>query len=314
MRLAMKNKIIERIENADEDFEIQITNEKGDIMSVALKDVITATPSTPIINVANLMTKNNIRRVPITEPGSGKILGIITTMDILDFFGGGKRYNIITEKYNGNFLSAINAPIREIMTKDVKTMSYKDTIIDAASVMIKDKIGGLPIIDDDEQIIGMITEGDVVSKLKELIFGREARDLMTDNIITTTPGTRIEGVTKIMVRNSLRRIPIVGEDPNSNSKEEKILGVVTASDVLKYLGDHELFAKLFSNEGNDVVDVTIDNLMEDFLITAPMYEKTEDLIDLMKKFSIKGIPIVDEDTNKLVGIVTVRDLLKAIVE
>lgn len=312
----MKNKIIERIENADEDFELvtEKTTEKGDIMQVALKDVITAAPSTPIINVANLMTKNDIRRIPITEPGTGKIIGIVTTMDILDFFGGGKRYNIITEKYDGNFLSAINAPIREIMTKDAKTMSYKDTIIDAASVMIEDHIGGLPILDDDGEVIGMITEGDVVSKLKSLVFGREAKDLMTDNIITTTPGTRIEGVTKIMVRNSVRRIPIIGEDPNSQSKDEKILGVITASDVLKYLGDHELFAKLFSNEGNDVVDVTIDNLMEDFLVTAPMYAKTEELVELMSKFSIKGIPIVDEDTNKLVGIVTVRDLLKAIVE
>lgn len=313
----MKNKIIERIENTDNQFNLQITkppNEKGDIMDIALKDVITTPQSTSIINVANLMMNKKIRRVPITDPGSGKILGIITTMDILDFLGGGKKYKLLTDKYEGNFLAAINAPIKEIMTKNVKTMSYKDTIIDAAGVMIEDHIGGLPITDDDNQIVGMITEGDVVDKLKELIFGHEAQDVMTTNVITTTPGTRIEGVTKIMVRNSIRRIPIVGEDPNSNSKEEKLLGFVTASDMLNYIGAHELFDELFSNQEDNITDITIDNLMDNIIITASMYEKTEDLVDLMKRFEIKGIPIVDEDTNKLVGMVTVRDLLKAIVE
>lgn len=302
----MKNKIIEKFR--DDANELNQSN----IVDIAIKDVIVAPASTSIINIANMMTKNNVRRIPITDPGSGKILGIITTMDILNFFGGGEKYKVITDKYEGNFLSAINAPIREIMTKGVKTLNYKDTIVDATTVMLESKIGGLPIVDDDDKLVGMLTEGDVVGKLKNIIAGSEVEDIMTSDVMTTTPGTRIEGVTKIMVRNSIRRIPIVGEDPKDNT--EKLLGFITATDILKYIGDHKLFTELFSNEGNDVVDITIDKLMEKDVITTDKYAKTEDIIEIMEENDIKGVPVVDNETGKLDGIITVRDLLKTIIE
>lgn len=302
----MKNKIIEKFR--DDANELNQSN----IVDIAIKDVIVAPASTSIINIANMMTKNNVRRIPITDPGSGKILGIITTMDILNFFGGGEKYKVITDKYEGNFLSAINAPIREIMTKGVKTLNIKDTIVDATTVMLESKIGGLPIVDDDDKLVGMLTEGDVVGKLKNIIAGSDVEDVMTSDVMTTTPGTRIEGVTKIMVRNSIRRIPIVGEDPKDNT--EKLLGFITATDILKYIGDHKLFTELFSNEGNDVVGITIDKLMEKDVITTDKYAKTEDIIEIMEENDIKGVPVVDNETGKLEGIITVRDLLKTIIE
>lgn len=302
----MKNKIIEKFR--DDANELNQSN----IVDIAIKDVIVAPASTSIINIANMMTKNNVRRIPITDPGSGKILGIITTMDILNFFGGGEKYKVITDKYEGNFLSAINAPIREIMTKGVKTLNIKDTIVDATTVMLESKIGGLPIVDDDDKLVGMLTEGDVVGKLKNIIAGSDVEDVMTSDVMTTTPGTRIEGVTKIMVRNSIRRIPIVGEDPKDNT--EKLLGFITATDILKYIGNHKLFTELFSNEGNDVVGITIDKLMEKDVITTDKYAKTEDIIEIMEENDIKGVPVVDNETGKLEGIITVRDLLKTIIE
>lgn len=311
----MKNKLLNKINQFDDlNLQTKKYEHDGDIMDIAFKDVITASQSATIIEIANLMVEKDIRRVPITDPGSGKLLGIVTTMDILDFFGGGKKYNLITEKHQGNFLSAINAPIKEIMTTDVKTMTNKDTIIDAADLMLEEGIGGFPIVNSDEEIVGMVTEGDVVNKLDRLISDLEVQDVMATDVITTTPGTRIEGITKIMVRNSLRRVPIVGEDPNSESKEEKLLGFITASDILKYIGEHKLFTKLFSNEGEDVVDVTVDNLMVTDVISATKYEKLGDIADLMFESNIRGLPVVDEDTGKVIGIVTIRDLLKAIAQ
>ncbi|WP_455645793.1 CBS domain-containing protein [Methanosphaera sp.] len=310
----MKNKILNKINNFD-DFNLQTKKSEndGDIMDIAFKDVITASQSATIIEIANLMVEKDIRRVPITDPGSGKLLGIVTTMDILDFFGGGKKYNLITEKHKGNFLSAINAPIKEIMTNGVKTMTNKDTIIDAATLMLEEHIGGCPIVNSEDKIVGMVTEGDVVSKFDKIIADLEVQDIMATDIITTTPGTRIEGIAKIMVRNSLRRVPIVGENPQSQSKEE-LLGFVTASDILKYIGEHKLFAKLFSNEGDDVVDITVDELMITDMITASKYDKLADIADTMFESNIRGIPVVDDDSGKIIGIVTIRDLLKAIVQ
>lgn len=310
----MKNKLIKKLKNYDNlDLQTKQAENDGDIMDIAFKDVVTASQSSTIIEIANLMSQKDIRRIPITDPGTGKLLGIITTMDILDFFGGGKKYNLITEKHKGNFLSAINAPIKEIMTSGVKTMTNKDTIIDAVTLMLEEGIGGFPIVNSEDKIVGMVTEGDIVKKLKPLLASMEVQDVMATDLITTTPGTKIEAITKIMVRNSLRRIPIVGEDVKSGSKEEKLLGFITASDILKYIGEHKLFAKLFSNEGEDVVNIPIEELMVTDVISVSKYDKLDKVADIMFDKNIRGLTVVDEETGKLVGIVTIRDLLKAII-
>lgn len=311
----MRNKILNKVNSYGKlDLQTNKAENDGDIMDIAAKDVVSASQSASIIEIANLMSQEDIRRIPITDPGSGKLYGIVTSMDILDFFGGGKKYNLITEKHKGNFLSAINAPIKEIMTTGVKTMTNKDTVIDATTLMLEEDIGGFPIVNSENKIVGMVTEGDIVKKLSKIIANKEVQDVMATKVITTTPGTKIEAITKIMVRNSLRRVPIVGEDTSSVSKEEKLLGFVTASDILKYIGDHKLFSKLFSNEGEDVVNVSVDEIMIKDVISVSKYDSLSSVADKMFESNIRGLTVVDDETGKLIGIITIRDLLKSIVE
>ena len=311
----MRNKILNKVNSYGKlDLQTNKADNDGDIMDIAAKDVVSASQSASIIEIANQMSQEDIRRIPITDPGSGKLYGIVTSMDILDFFGGGKKYNLITEKHKGNFLSAINAPIKEIMTSGVKTMTSKDTIIDAATLMLEEDIGGFPIVNSENKIVGMVTEGDIVKKLSKIIADKEVQDVMASKVITTTPGTKIEAITKIMVRNSLRRVPIVGEDTSSVSKEEKLLGFVTASDILKYIGDHKLFSKLFSNEGEDVVNVSVDEIMIKDVISVSKYDSLSTVADKMFESNIRGLTVVDDETGKLIGIITIRDLLKSIIE
>ena len=88
--------------------ETRVHDKEGDIMAIASRDVISIPPSKSIKDTAKVMMEHEFRRLPITDPGSGKLLGIVTVMDILDFFGGGKKFNIIEKKYEDNFLAAIN--------------------------------------------------------------------------------------------------------------------------------------------------------------------------------------------------------------
>ena len=88
--------------------ETKVHDREGDIMAIATRDVVSIPPSKSIKDTAKVMMEHEFRRLPITDPGSGKLLGIVTVMDILDFFGGGKKFNIIEKKYEDNFLAAIN--------------------------------------------------------------------------------------------------------------------------------------------------------------------------------------------------------------
>ena len=127
--------------------ETKIHDKPGEIMKIASTDVISIPPSKSIKDTAKVMMEHQFRRLPIADPGSGKVLGIVTVMDILDFFGGGNKFNIIEKKYQDNFLAAINEPVREIMSRDVICLSDKSSINDVVDTIFKNQIGAIPLID-----------------------------------------------------------------------------------------------------------------------------------------------------------------------
>ncbi|MDD3409149.1 MULTISPECIES: CBS domain-containing protein [unclassified Methanobrevibacter] len=276
----------------------------GDIMALAKKDVISIPPTMSIQKASELMIAHGFRRLPITDPGSGKILGIVTAMDILDFLGGGSKFNIIEKKHNDNFLAAINDPIRSIMTSDVVTMSHKDSVTEAVKVMLDHKIGSIPVLDDEEKIVGIITERDFALSMAGLLTDEIVQDVMITDVLTTTPGTPIESSTKIMVRNNLRRIPVVSGD--------KLVGIITSTDILKFLGDKEMFSNMTSNSGLDVLNMKISEIMQPNISIIEPLTRLGDLCDLFKEKNIGGAPVVKDD--KLVGIITERDILNTILK
>ena len=96
-------------------FKTSLTAQEGGIMAVARKDVRTITPLTSIKTTASIMVKYGFKRLPVANAGTNLLLGIVSSRDIVNFLGGGGKFNIIREKYHGNFLAAVNESVREIM-------------------------------------------------------------------------------------------------------------------------------------------------------------------------------------------------------
>ena len=293
--------------------ETKVSEHDGDIMTLAKKEVISVPPSTSIKEVTEVMAHHEFRRLPITDPGSKKLLGIVTAMDILNFLGGGDKFNIMEEKYHDNFLRAINGPVREIMTREVKFLSYKDSINDCISLMLETEIGAIPIVDDDNKLVGIVTERDFALTMAGILTDELVKDYMTTEVITTTPGTPIEGVSKIMVRNKLRRVPILGkaiEDDSLHSEDEELEGIITSNDVLKFLGDNKLFSKLESNSAIEILDIKVSEIMEKEVNTVDPLTRLGDLCEIFREKNIGGVPVIKN--GELMGIITERDVLKAI--
>jgi len=293
--------------------ESRVSEHEGDIMTLAKKDVTTVPPTISIIEAAEVMVDHKFRRLPITDPGSEKLLGIVTAMDILNFLGGGSKFKIMEEKYDDNFLAAINESIREIMTRDVISLTNKDSITDCIDLMLKYNVGAIPIVDDNEKIVGIITERDFALAMAGVLTDELVKDFMTEKVITTTPGTPIEGASKIMVRNSLRRIPVVGktkEDSALYTEKELLEGIITSNDVLQFLGDSKLFSKMKSTSGLEVLDTKITEIMEDNVVTVDPLTRVGDLCKILEEKDIGGVPVVKN--GELLGIVTEKDILNAI--
>lgn len=290
--------------------ETKVHDKQGEIMKLATADVVSIPPSKSIKDTAKVMMEHEFRRLPITDPGSGKVLGIVTVMDILDFFGGGNKFNIIEKKYEDNFLAAINEPVREIMTRDVICLSNKSSIKEVVDVMLSHQIGALPLVDADEKLAGIVTERDIALSLAGEMDDKTAQDYMSTKVFTTTPGTPIESACKIMVRNGLRRIPIVGGEADISKAAKKLLGIVTSTDIIRFFNAKDLFDHLNTNAASQVLETKLSEIMVNDAIIAEPEDKIGEICELFKISNIGGVPVVKDDV--VIGIITERDILRAI--
>ena len=284
--------------------ESKVADYEGEIMTLAKKDVFSIPPTKSIKEAAEMMIEHGFRRLPVTHPGSNKLLGIVTAMDILDFLGGGSKFDIIEKKHNDNFLAAINEPVKEIMTRDAISITPKYSIRESVDLMAEKGIGSLPIVDKEEKLVGIVTERDFALALAGSLTTETVGDIMIKDVITTTPGTPIESCSKIMVRNNLRRIPVV--------EEGKLIGIVTSTDILRFFGDKEMFASMTSNSGLDVLKRKISDIIKPNILVTESSVRLGDLCDLLAEKNIGGVPVVDDD--ELVGIVTERDILNTVLK
>lgn len=135
------------------------------------EEVITAEPKLGMLKAHKLMRDNDIRRLPIVN-GRGKLVGIVTRSDIrLAEPSGATTLNMWEINY---LLSQLK--VQEIMTKKVITCQPDDTVKTAATRMQENKIGALPVVDDRNKVVGIITESDIFRVL--ITWFNEEEDAM----------------------------------------------------------------------------------------------------------------------------------------
>lgn len=115
---------------------------------------VTITPHTSLSEAHRLMKQKKVRRLPVLE--DGKLVGIVALSDVLEAEPSGATTLSI---YELNYLLA-ELKVDKIMKRHVITVGQSATIRDAASIMLENKIGGLPVMEDDK-LIGIITESDI---------------------------------------------------------------------------------------------------------------------------------------------------------
>jgi CBS domain-containing protein len=265
------------------------------------KEVITAYPTTTIRKALMTMNENRYRRLPVVNAGNNKVVGIITSMDIVDFMGGGSKYNLIREKHDRNFLAAINESVREIMEENVITLKENADMDEAIETFLTKNVGGTPIVNDDNQLISLITERDVIKALLDKIDENEViDDYITRKVIVATPGERLKDVARTMVRNGFRRLPVVSE--------ERLVGIITSTDFIKLLGSDWAFNHIQTGNVREITNVRMEEIMKKDVITAKEGDKLKDIAEIMVTNDIGALPVVD-DNLRIKGIITEKDVL-----
>ena len=124
---------------------------------------VTITPNTTLQDALNLMHEHRFRRLPVVDE-KGRLVGIVSERDLL--YASPPPATLLNGLELNHVLSKLQ--IEEVMTQDVITTTPDAFIEDAARLMVENKIGGLPIVDEDNYVVGVITETDVFRAFIEM--------------------------------------------------------------------------------------------------------------------------------------------------
>lgn len=143
---------------------------------------------------------------------------------------------------------------REIMSRDVITVSPEEKVDTAARILLENKISGLPVVDANHRVVGIITEKDLIIRASELkvpfyitlfdsiIFlenpirfnndvkkyiATQVKDAMTRKVFVVEEDTPVDEIVEIMQKRAVNRVPVVRND--------KLVGIITRNDILKTL-------------------------------------------------------------------------------
>ncbi len=124
------------------------------VVDVMTKDPLTVTPTETVGQADDLMNTNKIRQLPVVQ---GKdLVGIVTDRDIRSFLSGSLLEGVEARE------EALNTEVREIMTTEPMSVSPDDDLQEAIELMIDEKIGGIPVVDEAEGLVGIVTYVDVL--------------------------------------------------------------------------------------------------------------------------------------------------------
>jgi len=290
-----------KLDRGPVEFTSRIVEQEGEIMAIATRDVISLPQTQSIMAAVEQMTNCGFRRLPVTDAGTKRLLGIVTSGDIINFLGGGDKYQLVQVRHNGNLIAAVNEAIRTIMTPQPATLGSDARIRDAVEAITTKKIGGLPIVDKDGILLGIATERDVLPVLASGRSPLHVEDIMSSALRVTAPDCPIATVTRDMTKHRFRRLPVVSEDV--------LYGIVTATDIMRYLGSREVFSKMVTGNVAEVTGLPVRNLIAGELFTTSPEKTINEVAQEMLKKNIGALPVIED--SRLVGLVTEFDLVRA---
>ena len=112
--------------------------------------------------------------------------------------------------------------VKEIMTTTVISVPEDETIEDAARLLARHRISGLPVVNKDGALVGLVTEYDLISKA-----GHTVADIMGRSVISISPDTDVEEVSHLLTSRRIRRVPVMQGD--------QLVGIVSRSDLIKQI-------------------------------------------------------------------------------
>ncbi|NQT03166.1 MAG: CBS domain-containing protein [Planctomycetes bacterium] len=143
--------------------------------------------------------------------------------------------------------------IEDIMTKDVITANRKTEIQEAIRIIVENNITGLPVVDDNMKLVGIISEKDVMTLLYNVgsRTGRVEDFMTTRKIVSFDIEDNLVDVCDCLLKNHFRRVPIV------QGPKKKLVGIITRKNIVQRIFECQDFFRDTPHKHNKLVGTKV---------------------------------------------------------
>ena len=115
---------------------------------------------------------------------------------------------------------------KDLMTRDIITVSPTMNVKTLAMTLIKNQISGAPVAAKNGKILGVVSEADIIAKR-----GKDVKAIMSKTIISVSEDTSVEEIARLMSAHAIKRLPVM--------KDGAIVGIVSRADIVSAIAQGE---------------------------------------------------------------------------
>ncbi len=275
-----------------------------DVMSKKL--IVGYVPGT-VEEALHILAENNVSGMPVLKKGTNKVVGVVTRADI--------------------FKKADEDQLAMVMNKEFYSIKEDDDIKEAADLLYKHRIHGLPVLNDKDELVGIISPPDLLKTLIDKKIDDIAENYFTTLVVPVYIETPIPIIMEIINITNENALPVLDDDL-------KLVGIVTDGDLFKHSEIKEQLSESNMGLGADedqwtwegirdtlrmyyatskisLPKIPVREVMVTDVKTATKHTPVVDIAKTMIKYNISHIPVVDVNDH-LIGMITDIDLMRCI--
>jgi len=252
----------------------------------------------------NAMVRNGLTGLPVVRSSDGALVGIVSRRDVFRNFS--------------------EEQLSLIMKKDIKTISPKASIREAAELFVKYRIHRLPVVDGGK-LVGIVTPTDLLDEVKNMRSLITAEDVMSVKCVTAYENEPLSYTVAAMRISDVSAMPVLGS-------KGSLVGIITDRDLFKnQLKDPATMKELGITDAYESLagyrnvvplfyvatdkEIPEDHIVRDFMVREPLtvFKKTSvsEIAKLMKAKDFGQIPVFGNMDN-LIGMVYDIDIISAL--
>ena len=260
------------------------------IKNLMSEDLITIDKDQNLSDALKLLRKHNVSRLPVTN--HKELVGIISERDIASKLG--------SSKYES--MPASRLHISSVMVKDVFTVPETMQLDEVAKLMLENGIGSVPVMDADDNMVGIVSKADFVTLAMGIAFDKiTVKEIMTKDLTVVSPTERLVHARRLMMEDHVGRLPVV--------EDGKLVGMLTSKDLMRAFID---FRKNVPEkyQKSQIKEVLVEYIMSSNPTVTSRDATISEVAKIMIETGFNGLPVVED--NKVVGIITQTDILRLI--